>query len=62
MSVTTFGVAGWAAALHQLVERGRYRSLEIRKVDGEPVRQVTAAAPEHWSYNLGDGEASFWVP
>jgi ATP-dependent Lhr-like helicase len=43
-SLTTFGVDGWATALHQLVARGRYRSLEIRKVNGEPVRDVEGAA------------------
>ena len=29
----------WAELLKGLVRRGRYRSLEIRKVDGEPVRE-----------------------
>ena len=35
---------GWAGALRAIVERGRYRSIEIRKVDGEPVRDDAAAA------------------
>ena len=33
----------WAAALGQLVDRGRFRSLEIRAVDGVDVHE---AAPE----------------
>jgi ATP-dependent Lhr-like helicase len=37
-SLATFGLDGWATALRDLVDRGRYRSLEIRKVDGVPVR------------------------
>jgi ATP-dependent Lhr-like helicase len=37
-SLVTFGVDGWAPALRELVARGRYRSVEIRKVDGYPVR------------------------
>jgi ATP-dependent Lhr-like helicase len=37
-SVVTFGVSGWAPAVRGLVDDGRYRSLEIRKVDGVPVR------------------------
>jgi ATP-dependent helicase Lhr and Lhr-like helicase len=37
-SLVTFGVEGWAPALLELVDGGRYRSLEIRKVDGVPVR------------------------
>ncbi|HEY2813603.1 MAG TPA: DEAD/DEAH box helicase [Acidimicrobiales bacterium] len=37
-SLVTFGVDGWASALRELVARGRYRSVEIRKVDGYPVR------------------------
>ncbi|HEU5084174.1 MAG TPA: DEAD/DEAH box helicase [Acidimicrobiales bacterium] len=40
-SVSTFPGTGehpeWATLLHDLVHRGRYRSLEIRKVDGQPV-------------------------
>ncbi len=31
----------WASALRRLVDDGRYRSLEIRKVDGEPVRETS---------------------
>jgi ATP-dependent Lhr-like helicase len=37
-SLVTFGLAGWAPALRGLVDDGRYRSLEIRRVDGVPVR------------------------
>jgi ATP-dependent Lhr-like helicase len=37
-SLVTFGVDGWAPALRNVVDAGRYRSLEIRKVDGLPVR------------------------
>jgi hypothetical protein len=38
------------------------RQLELSIRLADPASQATAAAPEHWSYNLGDGEASFWVP
>ena len=38
------------------------RQLELSIRLEDPASQATAAAPEHWSYNLGDGEASFWVP
>ncbi len=41
-SVVTFGRDGWAPALRQLVDNGRYRSLEIRKIDGVPVRDESA--------------------
>jgi ATP-dependent Lhr-like helicase len=40
-SLVTFGVDGWAPALRELVDTGRYRSLEIRKVDGVPVRDAS---------------------
>jgi ATP-dependent Lhr-like helicase len=47
-TVVTFGVEGWAAALPTLVDEGRYRSLEVRKVNGVPARDdsVRAAADE----------------
>ena len=42
-SLSTFATTDqhpeWATLLKDLVRRGRYRSLEIRKVDGEPVRE-----------------------
>jgi len=42
-SLSTFATTAehpeWAELLTGLVRRGRYRSLEIRKVDGEPVRE-----------------------
>ena len=38
------------------------RQLELSIKLADPASQATAAEPEHWSYNLGDGEASFWVP
>ena len=38
----------------------RQLELSIRLADSGS--QAAAADPEHWSYNLGDGEASFWVP
>jgi ATP-dependent Lhr-like helicase len=34
---------GWPAALGLLITRGRYRSLEITKVDGDPVRETPTA-------------------
>jgi ATP-dependent Lhr-like helicase len=37
-SLVTFDVESWPPALRDLVDGGRYRSLEIRKVDGMPVR------------------------
>ena len=43
-SLVTFGVEGWAPALRDLVDGGRYRSLEIRKVDGVPVRDESVHA------------------
>jgi ATP-dependent helicase Lhr and Lhr-like helicase len=33
----------WATLLKDLVGRGRYRSLEIRKVDGQPVIESPCA-------------------
>jgi ATP-dependent Lhr-like helicase len=54
-SLTTFAVDGWATALHQLVERGRYRSLEIRKVNGEPTREVEAGAEQLRQAGFIDG-------
>jgi ATP-dependent Lhr-like helicase len=54
-SVTTFGVDGWAVALQELVTRGRYRSLEIRKVDGRPVREVEAAVHQLHDAGFVDG-------
>ncbi len=42
-SLSTFAATAehpeWATLLHDLADRGRYRSLEIRKIDGEPVRE-----------------------
>jgi hypothetical protein len=38
------------------------RQLELSVKLAGPASQAAAVAPEHWSYNLGDGEASFWVP
>jgi hypothetical protein len=38
------------------------RQLELSVKLADPPSQAVAVAPEHWSYNLGDGEASFWVP
>jgi ATP-dependent Lhr-like helicase len=54
-SLVTFDVDGWASALHQLVERGRYRSLEIRKVNGEPAREVEDAAEQLRRAGFVDG-------
>ena len=58
-SLVTFPAAsdrpGWAVALRQLVERGRYRSLEIRKVDGDPVREAVAVAAELAAAGFQDG-------
>ena len=34
---------GWVDALTGLVKNGRYRALEIAKVDGEPVRETDLA-------------------
>ena len=38
------------------------RQLELSVKLADPASQAAAVAAEHWSYNLGDGEASFWVP
>ena len=38
------------------------RQLELAIRLADPATHATAVDPEHWSYNLGDGEASFWVP
>ena len=35
--------ASWADALVELVKDGRARSIEVRKVDGEPVGDAVAA-------------------
>ena len=37
-------VDGWPAALRRLADRGRYRSIEVRTVDGAPVRERDDAA------------------
>jgi ATP-dependent helicase Lhr and Lhr-like helicase len=46
-SLSTFGATAehpeWATLLQDLVARGRYRSLEIRKVDGQPVLESPMA-------------------
>jgi ATP-dependent Lhr-like helicase len=56
-SVVTFGRDGWAPTLRQLVDTGRYRSLEIRKVDGVAVRDETVrhAADELRAAGFGEG-------
>jgi ATP-dependent Lhr-like helicase len=54
-SVTTFGVDGWAVALLRLIERGRYRSLEIRKVNGQPVREEETAMQQLHDAGFVDG-------
>lgn len=54
-TVATFGVGGWAGALRGLVDSGRRRSLEIRKVDGQPVRDVDVAAAELRAAGFVDG-------
>jgi ATP-dependent Lhr-like helicase len=54
-SLSTFGVDGWAVALPELVARGRYRSLEIRKVDGQPVREVEVAVQQLRDAGFVDG-------
>jgi ATP-dependent Lhr-like helicase len=54
-SLVTFGVEGWAIALRQLVDGGRHRSLEIRKVDGHAVREVDAALAELRGAGFVDG-------
>jgi ATP-dependent Lhr-like helicase len=46
-SLSTFAATAehpeWATLLQGLVDRGRYRSLEIRKVDGQPVAESPCA-------------------
>ena len=54
-SVVTFGVEGWGRVLRQLVDSGRRRSLEIRKVDGHAVRDVDAAVEELRGAGFADG-------
>jgi ATP-dependent Lhr-like helicase len=54
-SVITFGIDGWAAALRELVASGRRRSLEIRKVDGQPVREDEHAMAELQAAGFVDG-------
>jgi ATP-dependent Lhr-like helicase len=54
-SVVTFGVDGWADALRVLVDSGRRRSLEIRKVDSRPVREVEAAVEQLHRAGFVDG-------
>jgi ATP-dependent Lhr-like helicase len=45
----------WAVALAGMVERGRYRSLEIRKVDGAPVRESPDVVAALTQARFGDG-------
>jgi hypothetical protein len=40
---------------------GPERQLELLVKLADPAAQAVASAAEHWTYNLGDGEASFWV-
>ncbi|MGI8663205.1 MAG: Lhr family helicase, partial [Acidimicrobiales bacterium] len=58
-SLVTFPAAaaqvGWAGALRGLVERRRYRSLEIRRVDGVPAREASAVAAELVAAGFQDG-------
>jgi ATP-dependent Lhr-like helicase len=54
-SVVTFGIDGWGNALRALVDRGRYRSLEIRKVDGAPVREVAPVAEQLREAGFAEG-------
>jgi len=54
-SVVTFGVDGWADALRVLVDRGTKRSLEIRKVDGQPVREIAIAVEQLHAAGYVDG-------
>jgi ATP-dependent helicase Lhr and Lhr-like helicase len=54
-SLVTFAADGWAAALPALVDRGRYRSLEIRKVNGEPVRDDEHAVEQLRAAGFVDG-------
>jgi ATP-dependent Lhr-like helicase len=54
-SVVTFGLDGWAEPLRALVDRGPKRSLEIRKVNGQPVREVEAAVEQLHAADFVDG-------
>jgi hypothetical protein len=40
---------------------GPERQLELLVRLADPEAQAVAVGPGHWTYNLGDGEASFWV-
>jgi len=48
-------IPGWAAALAAQVKRGRFRSLEITKVNGDPVREVDGVADELRAAGFQDG-------
>jgi ATP-dependent Lhr-like helicase len=58
-SLVTFEATGehpeWAVALAGMVERGRYRTLEIRKVDGNPVRESPDAVAALTAAGFVDG-------
>lgn len=58
-SLVTFPAAadrpGWARALAALVASGRYRSLEIRKVDGVPIRENELVVAELVAAGFQDG-------
>jgi ATP-dependent Lhr-like helicase len=58
-SIVTFPAAAehdsWPGALRQLVDGGRYRSLEIRKADGVPVREAPAVAELLRGAGFSDG-------
>jgi ATP-dependent Lhr-like helicase len=58
-SLVTFPAAadrpGWASALTRLVEHGRYRTLEIRKADGVPVREAPAVVEALAAAGFTDG-------
>jgi ATP-dependent Lhr-like helicase len=54
-SVVTFGADGWADALRDLVDRGNKRSLEIRKVNGQPAREVQVAVEALRAVGFVDG-------
>jgi ATP-dependent Lhr-like helicase len=58
-SLVTFAATAerpaWAVALAGMVERGRYRSLEIRKVDGAPVRESPDAVEALLAAGFVDG-------
>jgi ATP-dependent Lhr-like helicase len=58
-SLVTFPAAadrpGWASALARLVEHGRYRTLEIRKADGVPVREAPAVVEALVAAGFTDG-------